>query len=454
MSAGSRIFLVVLVLAFLGTGLYYLAISGGETPRSEVVPSVAEPQPEPAQQEVQAPPKSVVPPIETPIARDTLSVRVAVPASDPVGVDLPVRRAQFQKDGPDGLPNPKAEWFPVFDLEEFAVTEAQRDALETEPVTYFRERFGLIVEPFESKLYVLLYTTAGRSVSPSATRGVEVVSVRAVQQDTLSSNSALEVVLGSRAAQRVMRTADNNVSRMWAVLVNDVVVQLQRVTAGEHKTLTIASGLSPVQLELLEKGVAGTAPIQPATFSLRAPVITMGADGTDGNAQSREQPVLAASRTTTIAPESVSKQVAQTPAQPTRPSTTKAATQYVVQSGDTMSSIAEGWSGRASDWRLLAEHNPQVDPNRLSVGQVLKLPALTAAGAAPKSAAPAVTPTAAAGATYTIRSGDSLASISEATYGSEKYWKFLYEANKGVIGADPGALGVGDVIQLPPKPKN
>ena len=47
MSAGSRIFIVVLVLAFLGTGLYYLVIADSEGPAPALAPLVAEPAPVP-----------------------------------------------------------------------------------------------------------------------------------------------------------------------------------------------------------------------------------------------------------------------------------------------------------------------------------------------------------------------------------------------------------------------
>jgi LysM repeat protein len=48
---------------------------------------------------------------------------------------------------------------------------------------------------------------------------------------------------------------------------------------------------------------------------------------------------------------------------------------HVVQSGDTMSSIALRYRGNGSTWRAIADANPMVDPHSLDVGTVLTVPA-------------------------------------------------------------------------------
>ena len=59
---------------------------------------------------------------------------------------------------------------------------------------------------------------------------------------------------------------------------------------------------------------------------------------------------------------------------PTRDTATPPRT-YVVAQNDSMWSIAVRTMGDGSLWKRIAEVNPQVDPNRLVVGQVLQLPA-------------------------------------------------------------------------------
>ena len=135
-----------------------------------------------------------------------------------------------------------------------------------------------------------------------------------------------------------------------------------------------------------------------------------------------------------------------TPAQLHPPPTTE----YIVKSGDTMSSIASDWFGDANKWSLIARENPNIDPARLSVGQKLRLP--------PKDARPAPVASAvheqkpqSGETTYTVRSGDTLAKISREYFGEVSKWKVIYDANKGVIGSDPAALKPGMKLKMPPK---
>ena len=50
---------------------------------------------------------------------------------------------------------------------------------------------------------------------------------------------------------------------------------------------------------------------------------------------------------------------------------------------------------------------------------------------------------------YVVRPGDTLASIAEAAYGSQRYYRALYEANRDVL-VSPGELPVGLLIRIPP----
>lgn len=58
-------------------------------------------------------------------------------------------------------------------------------------------------------------------------------------------------------------------------------------------------------------------------------------------------------------------------------------------------------------------------------------------------------------ATHTVESGDTLSGLAKKYYGSEaqQYWMEIYEANKGVIGDNPNLILVGQVLNIPEKPK-
>ncbi len=61
------------------------------------------------------------------------------------------------------------------------------------------------------------------------------------------------------------------------------------------------------------------------------------------------------------------------------PAATGAPGTYTIARGDTLGEIATRLYGDATRWRVIARANPGLDPNRLLIGQVIKLPALPAA---------------------------------------------------------------------------
>lgn len=88
---------------------------------------------------------------------------------------------------------------------------------------------------------------------------------------------------------------------------------------------------------------------------------------------------------------------------------------YTVKPGDTLRGIA---IARNSSTAAIAAANHITDPNKLSVGQVLRIPAVsgTAARATAKSAAkPAARKATVAASRYAVRQGDTLSGISRRT---------------------------------------
>jgi nucleoid-associated protein YgaU len=131
-------------------------------------------------------------------------------------------------------------------------------------------------------------------------------------------------------------------------------------------------------------------------------------------------------------------------------------TSYVVQEGDSMWTIADQLLKDPSRWGLIAEANPTIDPNRLQVGQRIRVPQGTPAGQprlnAPASVdkAPSAPRQAPAAATYTVRAGDTLSSIAQAHYRDASRWRAIWEANRATIGWDPDRLKVGMRLRIPP----
>ncbi len=147
---------------------------------------------------------------------------------------------------------------------------------------------------------------------------------------------------------------------------------------------------------------------------------------------------------------------------------------YTIASGDNFTTIAKAKLGDANKWALIAKANPSVDPTRLKIGQVIKLPgaadvtaATTEHATAKKADATAhtdlgvghsdthtakpLTPADHTGAmpgTVTVATGDSLHSIARRVYGSPAQWRSIYDANRDKL-SDPDDLKVGMVLKVP-----
>ncbi len=132
-------------------------------------------------------------------------------------------------------------------------------------------------------------------------------------------------------------------------------------------------------------------------------------------------------------------------------------TEYVVKEGDSLTTISDWWFGDPRKWDLIVDANPTLtDPNKLQVGQTLRLPAKDAERGAARPGSAGAAGASAPGAgerTHTVRSGDSLSSIAHIYYGDQKLWKTIHEANRAVIGEDANAIRVGMKLKIPPRPR-
>ncbi|MFT4975492.1 MAG: LysM repeat protein, partial [Myxococcota bacterium] len=113
---------------------------------------------------------------------------------------------------------------------------------------------------------------------------------------------------------------------------------------------------------------------------------------------------------------------------------------HTVQSGDSLSSIADGYG--QGWWDLYDANRSQIsDPNKISVGMVLTIPSAWLS----VTPTPEPEPEVLAPSSYTIRSGDTLSKIA-ALYGKD--WSELYDANRSQI-SDPNKISVGMVLTIP-----
>ena len=149
------------------------------------------------------------------------------------------------------------------------------------------------------------------------------------------------------------------------------------------------------------------------------------------------------------------EKLAETPAAPAptgQPS--NVARTHVIQSGETLSSIAAAAYGDRNLYPAIIRANPGIDPNRLKVGSTLNLPAASSvpAPADANIASARIGPTIDASKQYRVVPGDSLHKISQKLYGKSDRADRIYDLNKKSIGEDPAKLKVGQVLDLPEAP--
>ena len=114
---------------------------------------------------------------------------------------------------------------------------------------------------------------------------------------------------------------------------------------------------------------------------------------------------------------------------------------YTVQDGDVIITIAEDWFGESGRHDEIIALNPGVDPTKLQIGQILKMPRKSQPRTKPVDSTLAANE-------YRIAPNDNYTRIARLLLGDEARASEIAELNPDL---DPGNLQVGTIIKLPPK---
>jgi nucleoid-associated protein YgaU len=121
---------------------------------------------------------------------------------------------------------------------------------------------------------------------------------------------------------------------------------------------------------------------------------------------------------------------------------------HVVAAGETLSDISKKHFGTTTKWKDIVKANPGVDPEGLHVGQKLNLPEIAGVSPSPTDTGSSNASAPVSVGTYTVKAGDTLASIAESQLGSSKSWQKIVEANPGL---DPRKMRIGQKLVIPGK---
>jgi len=125
---------------------------------------------------------------------------------------------------------------------------------------------------------------------------------------------------------------------------------------------------------------------------------------------------------------------------------------WTVGKHETLSEISLKALGSARRWHEIALLNPSVDPDRMTVGTVLKLPVDTPVSSGTARSAETVSSqpeTVRGQRTYQVQDGDSLSSIAARLLGSPNDWQRIFEANRAIMKNDPDRLSTGMTLVIP-----
>lgn len=124
-------------------------------------------------------------------------------------------------------------------------------------------------------------------------------------------------------------------------------------------------------------------------------------------------------------------------------------TSYTVAKGDHLWSIAEKFYKSGYNWVDIARENKLANASKIEVGQKLSIPKAAARKQTYQEKTLASGQSAIDGTSYAIVKGDSLWNISVRAYGDGFAWTRIYEANRELIGSNPGLIEAGMKLQLP-----
>jgi SecD/SecF fusion protein len=143
----------------------------------------------------------------------------AIPGGEPD--DVQKYRDRLEDQGPNAGRTEPWRWFKIDDLPQFAERPEQMDRLRADPVAYFANERGLVVQAFGPDIYVLLSNTPGSSITQNDPDWKLVAAARGADQNNLP---AIDFTLNPQGGALMYNLHQTHVGRQMAIVLDGSVV--------------------------------------------------------------------------------------------------------------------------------------------------------------------------------------------------------------------------------------
>ena len=178
-----------------------------------------------------------------------LEFRIAVRPGERTA-DEPALRRQLSERGPDGVEAVGVNWFPLNKKDDWFDDVEGLRLMEADAPSYFAERYGLVVEPYEGRYYALLHDRPGLRLTEA--EGDWSLSDSYPASDNLG-RPAVGFEMNPRGAQLLGELTGNNVGELMAVQLDGNIYTAPNLIDRISTHGIIQGTFSPTELSYLIK---------------------------------------------------------------------------------------------------------------------------------------------------------------------------------------------------------
>jgi len=176
-----------------------------------------------------------------------LNFRIGVQPSDPLPIDT--LRKELREGGPNNIQSStQVRWFGLDKLEQWYNEPAELERLKINAYNYFLNRYRLICDEFDGEVYMLLWTTADRSLDENSGEW-QLTQARPTQDQ--AGRPAVNFTLDAGGAALFRNLTSKNKQRQMAIVLDDRVYSAPTIQSTIGKNGQITGNFSQRDIEYL-----------------------------------------------------------------------------------------------------------------------------------------------------------------------------------------------------------